>query len=109
VEVDKGAEVRLSEPEDDELSVDSVDKSAAVSDGKTSSLDGSAAVVVAAESTAEVPAAVTPASAVSGPAAMSDEYVLVSIADPEPSTTWTMETVWTTSVIGVDSRSSTSR
>jgi hypothetical protein len=108
VNVDEGADVKLPEPESDDSNVDAVDKSGAVSDGRPSSLDGNAAVV-AAGSTIEEPAAVRPMLELSGLTAESGKYVLVSIGDPEPSTTWTTETVWTTSVMRFDSRSAASR
>lgn len=106
--VDEGADVKLPGPGSDDSGADAADESAAVSDGRTSSLEGTAAVV-AAGSTVVAPAAVKPTSELSGVTAESGKYVLISIGEPEPSTTWTTETVWTTSVMRFDSRSNASR
>lgn len=104
MKVDEGAEVKLSKPE----SADAVNECAAVSDGRALSLDGNAAAVVA-ESVVEEPAAAVPMAVLSGLIADSGKYVWIWTGEPEPSTTWTTETVSTTSVMALDSRSAKSR
>jgi hypothetical protein len=94
VKLDEGADViDVTVSESDDSDVDAVDVSAVVSVGRASSLDGNAAMVAAVSTIEEVsvPVGLTPG--LPGSTAVSGKYVLTSTVAPDPSTTWTTDTV----------------